>query len=176
MYRGLVLRADCRDYKRRQRGFSLVELIVFIVVVSIAMVAIIAVFNQSVVNSVDPVLRIQMSELAQSQLDEILARKYDEATPSGSVPACGSAETGAVPCAGIGLDAGESLTAEVSLDDVDDFHGYSDTPYSGFTRSVSVILAGADLGIPMDQAKRITVTVTAPGNQQLSLSTYRVNF
>ena len=137
------------------------------VVVGLALSSMVLVYNQSVANSVDPIIRVQMAELAQSQLDEVLARKYDENTPTGGIPACGSAEIGAVACAGMGLDAGESLANDTSLDDVDDFNGYSDTPYPGYTRSVSVTIVG--------NTKQITVIVTAPNNQ-LSLSAFRANF
>jgi len=161
---------------QRQSGFTLIELIVFMVVVSIALGTMVLVYNQSVINSVDPIIRVQMAELAQSQLDEILARKYDENTPTGGIPACDSAESGASACSGISLDSGELLTSESTLDDVDDFHNYTDTPYPGYTRTVSVSFAGTDLGLANAQAKRVTVAVTAPNNQQLSLTAYRTNF
>ena len=87
-----------------QSGVSLLELIVFIVVVSIALGALFSVFNHSMVNSVDPIVRVRAMECAQAKLDEIMARKFDENTPSGGVPACGRAETGASGCSGIGAD------------------------------------------------------------------------
>lgn len=163
-------------FAARMHGFTLLELTVFMVVLGISLGSLILVFNQSVTGSVDPIIRVQMSELAQSQLDQVIARKYDESTPTGGVPACGSAESGAPTCTGLGLDAGENLSSAATLDDVDDFNGYTDSPYSGYSRSVSVALAGSDLGLVNDQAKRITVTVSAPGNQQLTLSAYRTNF
>ncbi len=170
------MRTELIPALRSERGFTLVELIVFMVVISVALGSMVLMYNQSVVNSVDPVIRVQMAELAQSQLDEILARKYDEVTPTGGVPACGSGEAGAVTCAGIGLDAGENLAIESTLDDVDDFNGYSDTPYAGYTRNVTVVFAGADLGLAGAQAKLISVSVAAPNSQSLTLSAYRTNF
>ena len=151
-----------------QGGFSLIELIVFMVVVGLAFSSMVLVYNQSVINSVDPTIRVQLAELAQSQLDEILARKYDENTPTGGIPACGSQETGAPTCAGPGLESGENINNESTLDDVDDFDGFSDTPYPGYTRTVSVSQTG--------NAKQVTVTVSGPNNQQLALSAFRANF
>lgn len=142
------------------------ELIVFMVVVSIAMGALLAVFNASVVNSVDPAVRIKALEKAQATLDDILARKFDENTPTGGVPACGSL-TG-LPCSGISPDN--------DFDDVGDYHGYADHSDPGFALSVSVTQAGGDLGLPAGQAKRITVEVAMPGGNTLLLSAYKVNF
>lgn len=149
-----------------QGGFTLLEVIVFMVVVAIAMGALLAVFNKSVVNSVDPAVRIKALEKAQATLDDILARKFDENTPTGGVPACDSA-TG-LPCSGISPDG--------DFDDVGDYHGYGDNSDPGFPLSVSVTLAGGDLGLAAGQAKLITVNVTMPGGSTLTLSAYKVNF
>ena len=148
-----------------EQGFTLVETIMFIVVVSIALVALLRVFNQAISGSVDPVIRVRALELAQAQLDDILARKFDENTPTGSVPRCGSASAPA--CAGI--------VADTDYDDVGDFNGFVDNSFAGHRVSVSVVNAGADLGLAAAEARLITVTVTY-ANDQLSLSAYRVNF
>ncbi len=150
------------------RGFTLFELLVFIVVVSLSLGALVPVINQSLVHSVDPIVRIRLLELAQAQIDEVQSRKYDENTPTGGTPAC------IAGCAGIGLE-GENINVASSLDDVDDFHGYSATPVPGYSVSVAVTLAGADLGLPAADAKRITVTATGAG-ETLTLSSYRANF
>lgn len=151
---------------KAQGGFTLMEVIVFIVVVAIAMGALLAVFNDSVVNSVDPAVRIKALEKAQATLDEILARKFDENTPTGGVPACDSL-TG-LPCNGISPDG--------DFDDVGDYHGYADNSDVRFPLSVSVTQAGGDLGLAAARARRITVNVTMPGGGTLTLSAYKVNF
>lgn len=154
------------------RGFTLIELVAFIVVVGVSVTAIGTVFQHSIIRIQDPLIHSQLITMAQSQLDETLSRQYDENTPTGGVPACGSS----VPCAGIGLDAGEVLSSISTLDDVDDFNGYSDIPQTGYARSISVEYAGADFNVTASHAKRITVTVTAPQGQSVSLSVYRFNF
>ena len=153
---------DHRRYKfsklRFHQGVSLIELIVFIVVVSIALTALIAVYVQSSNNSVDPIIRVRLLEAAQSKLDEIIALKYDEATPSGGIPACGSTQT-TVSC---------TNTPDANIDDVDDFHNRSDAPFPNYQRQVSVTTE--------NNSKRITVTVSAPDGQTLTLAAYRYNF
>ena len=167
-----------RSTSLAQQGFTLVEMVVFMVVIAVALGALLAVYNQSVTNSVDPIVRIKLLEIAQSQLDEVTARKYDENTPTGGIPACDSAELNAPACvaqadADLGPD-GETGTA--SFDDVDDFDGLHVDLASNYDIDVEVIFAGGELGLANNSAKRITVTATAPGGESLTLSSYRTNF
>ncbi|UTA46579.1 type II secretion system protein [Simiduia sp. 21SJ11W-1] len=159
---------DTVNTATRQTGVSLVELIVFIVIISVALVGLLSVFGQSVANSVDPIVRLTAMELAQAKLDEVLARKFDENTPTGGVPACGSAEPGAVACAGISPEAG--------LDDVGDFSGQVDTSVTGYTVTTQVVEAGGEIGLAANQARRITVQVAMPNGETFQFSSYKVNF
>ncbi|MDN3640175.1 type II secretion system protein [Simiduia curdlanivorans] len=151
-----------------QLGASLIELIVFIVVVSVSLVGILSVFNSSMYHSVNPIVQISAIELAQAKMDEILARKFDAASPTGGVPACGSAEPGSVACAGISPNG--------VYDDVGDFDGQVESPLTGYTLTTSVVNAGADLGLAADQARRITVAVAMPNGETIQLASYKVNF
>ena len=149
-----------------QRGVTLIETIVFIVVISIALVALVRVYEQSVINSVDPLLRVRALELAQAQMDEVLSRKFDENTPTGGIPACDTAA--GIACAGIVADAG--------LDDVGDYNANPTLGAAPYTVTVSVVPAGAELGIANTQARRVTVNVTMPGGDSVILTSYRTNF
>lgn len=156
-----------RSYPLFQSGVTLIELIVFIVVISLALGALLSIYRYSVVNSVDPVIRVRLLGMAQSQLDVVLAQPYDGSTPAGGVPACDSTvppgNPPAPPCSGSG--------------GVSSFNGYSDSPYSGYQRQVSVEPAGTELGLANDAwAKRITVVATAPDGQSVTLAAYRTNF
>lgn len=135
-----------------QTGVTLIELIVFIVVVSIALLALTNVFNQAAMSNVDPLIRIRALEAAQAKLDEIIALKYDEATPTGGIPACSLCTN----------------TPDSNYNDVDDFHGWSDTPYTGYSRSVTVTTNS--------NIKTISVTVNAPSGISLTLAAERANF
>lgn len=151
-----------------QRGVTLIELVVFMVVVSVALTAMFSAMNHYVIHSVDPVGQIRALECAQAKLDEVSARKFDENSPTGGVPACGSAEAGALACAGISADA--------QLDDTGDFAGQTDNSNPDCSISVTVVNAGGELGLPVNQARRVTVQVTSPGGGNVTLSTYRSNF
>nr|WP_324259612.1 MSHA biogenesis protein MshD [Cellvibrio fontiphilus] len=143
-----------------QRGVSLIELIVFIVVVSIALLALVGVYRNATINNADPLIRTRALEAAQSLLDEIIALKYDESTPTGGIPACSTA--GAANC---------TNAPENNMNDVDDYHNFSDLPYPafpGYERSVQVTTA--------NNIKRITVRVTTPTNETFLLTAERANF
>lgn len=158
----------------RVRGATLIELVFFLVIIGIALAATIAVFSQSIRSSNDPLIQARALELAQAQLDDVLARKFDENTPSGGVPACDSNNAGAVACLGISPDA--------DFDDVGDFNGYTDNSHTGYQIDVTVTAAGTDLGLAAAQARLITVVVSTPGTSaspsggDLTLSAYKVNF
>ncbi|MGH1469853.1 MAG: type IV pilus modification PilV family protein [Cellvibrionaceae bacterium] len=158
----------CIDHLKNQQGVTLIETIVFIVVIGITLTAMVNVFTQYLGNSVDPIVQIRALECAQTKLDEITARRFDENSPTGGVPPCGSAESGAISCAGIMSDS--------ALDDVGDFHGITDSNNPDCTSVVTVVEAGSDLGMVNNQARRITVNTTSSGGGSATLTTYRTNF
>ena len=138
-------------------GVSLIELVVFIIVVSIASTGLFSVYTNSSFRSADPLIQARALELAQSRLDEILALKYDANTPTGGIPACGATGSGST-C---------NNTTDLDMNDVDDFHNIVDGP-PGYTRTVSVVTA--------NNQKQITVTVAAPANITITLAAFRANF
>lgn len=72
----------------RQRGVNLIELVVAIVIISIACVGVLLVYAQTVRFSADPMIQQQAVAIAEGYLDEILARPA--VGPDGST---GGAET-----------------------------------------------------------------------------------
>jgi MSHA pilin protein MshD len=144
---------------KAHQGVSLIELIVFIVVISIASAALLKTYIYSVVRNADPLIQVRALELAQARLDEIIALKYDENTPTGGVPACGTPSV--LAC---------DNKPDDNRNDVDDFNNVSDTLYTGYTRNVTVTSA--------DNRKIITVTVTAtpPQNFTVTLAAEKANF
>lgn len=67
--------------ERRQAGFTLMELLLFIVVVAVGMAGILMVMDVSVKSSSDPMVRKQAVALADSLLEEVLLKAY--ADPDG---------------------------------------------------------------------------------------------
>ncbi len=146
--------------KPRQRGFTLIELIIFIVVVSVGLAGILSVMNTVVKSSADPMVRKQAMVLAESILEEVLQKEY--ANPDGGY-------TGAPD--------------RTQFDDVDDYKGLtapqietlfadSRTQVPGYTIAINVAAAAAVSGVDM---KRVTVTVSR-GSESIALSGYRANY
>lgn len=143
----------------RQAGVTLVELVVFILIVGIASAALMKVYTYSAMHSADPIEQVRAFESAQSRLDEILALKYDANTPTGDIPACDSIDPAALAC----TNAKDGI-----VNDLDDFDDVDDIPYPGYTREVKVTI-GTD-------EKLISVKVTTPKGQVITLAAYRANF
>lgn len=156
----------------RQTGFTLIELIVFIVVVSAGMAGILSVMDNVVKSSADPMVRKQAMALAESLLEEVVIKAYcdpDTVDTSTSPPTCG------VNTVESGRD---------TYDAVDDYDGLSETlsgsgplflnmapEVMGYTLSVNV--ASATLGaLPV---KRITVQASRD-NTSVALIGYRANY
>jgi len=70
------------DLRRRQRGVTLVELIIFIVIIGVALTAILGVMSMTTQNSADPVRRKQALILAEGLLEEVELAKFSFCDPA----------------------------------------------------------------------------------------------
>ena len=172
------------------RGLSLIELLVFIVVVGIAVTGVLSVYSLNARTSVDPMIRKQAVAIAESLLEEVLAKPYtycdpDDANVETAVNAAGCATTPEV----MGPEGVEDRYSNLTpYDNVNDYNGFSMvgindltgaaiTGLTGYTASVQVVQpAGTFNGIPAGETLLVTVTVTAPGNHGVSLSGYRTRY
>jgi MSHA pilin protein MshD len=140
---------------RRQRGFTLIELIIFIVVVGVGLAGILSVMNTVVKSSADPMVRKQAIALADSVMEEVLQKAYSDPD---------------------GVQGNESTRD--TMDDVDDFNGKTQTLFalpaslSGYAIAITVAADNATLGIA---AKKVTVTVSR-GSESVTLTGYRCNY
>jgi len=111
-------------------GISIVELIIFILVMGIAFTGVMSVFINTQRYGSDPMIKIKTVELAQSLMEEILLKAYDERTPVGGGcvdnmvstrcgPAANIPDADAPTDADLGAEPGETRTR---FDDVDDYH------------------------------------------------------
>lgn len=158
----------------KQKGFSLIELVVSIVVIGIAFGALATSLFSSVGKSADVLWQSKSTQLSQAYLDEILAMRYQENSPlgGGSVGSCTIS----------GTDAGEGNRS--LYDDVDDYDGLVETAdfldtsitsnYSGYQVSVDVSCLAAN-GSVSASSKLIAVTVASPTNQIMVFSAFRAD-
>jgi MSHA pilin protein MshD len=175
---------------RRERGMSLIELVVFIVVLAIGVSGVAILFNQMTRSSVDPVVRKQALAIAGSLLEEIELHAFTYCDPDDpAVRSAASAAACATPEA-VGPEAGETRYADPRFDNVNDYNGFSmsggvrdigNTIVPGlgaYAASVSVqpLTAGELPGIPASEGLRITVSVTGPANANVVLQGYRLRY
>ena len=69
----------------RQKGFTLIELIIFIVVVGVGVAGVLSIFTTAVKSSADPMVRKQTLAIAESLLEEVLLKQYTKPADSTAV-------------------------------------------------------------------------------------------
>lgn len=169
----------------KHTGVTLIELIIFIVIVSASVVGVLSVMNVSTRHSADPMIRKQALDIAESLLEEVFLQSFTFCDPD---DADMSTATNAAGCAaqaeGLGPEPGESrYVATTPFDNVNDYAGFSmagildltNTPIpalAGYTATIALAQAGADYGMAADEALRITVTVTN-GNVSIPVTAVR---
>jgi MSHA pilin protein MshD len=141
---------------RHQAGFTLIELVVFIVIVSVAVVGILSVMNNVVKSSADPMIRKQSAALADSILAEILLKEYTDPDAT---------------------EVGE--TGRDNYDDVDDYNGKSNALFTDLPTELSTYAIGIVVDAPAAlngvSMKKVVVTVTH-GAEAISMIGYRANY
>lgn len=175
--------------RTNSRGFTLIEIIVGIVVLSISLSIISTLIVPTEQKSADQILQVKAAELGQSLLNDIISRAFDHNSDmAGGRLRCGENKPDgtANPCSTtLGTDAGE--TTRDQFNDVDDFHNYTAKfnanndaladGYSNFQVKVTVELDGAALGFANNaDAKKITVSVTTPLGTEIVFATHKANF
>ena len=110
----------------KARGFTLMELVITLVLLSIVLVPMVGLLVDQSRKALDPVQEVRASQLAQRLFNQMLSRAYDQNSDlNGSRWRCGETVDG-IPydaCtlpSGYGPDSGEN--SSYLFDDVDDYH------------------------------------------------------
>jgi MSHA pilin protein MshD len=176
-----LARGDSCTDKTKQRGTSLIELIMFIVIVSVALAGILLVMNVTTKSSADPLIHKQALAIAESLLEEVELMPFTYCDPDDANAASAtSATVGAGGCAAtveaIGPEAGETrYSATTPFDNVNDYNGYDSTTdggikditgnavaaLSGYSASIAVSASGLP-NVTAGDSLLIVVTVTGP--------------
>lgn len=119
-----------------QRGFTLMEMVVAIVIISVGLAGLLLAFSTAVRSSADPLVQKQMIAIAEEMLEEVLLKPHAVAgvAPANALVNCGAAGA-----------------SRVAFDDVRDYHQYR-------TQGVCDIDGVAVTGL---EAYRVTVSVSA---------------
>jgi MSHA pilin protein MshD len=165
-----------------ERGFTLIELVMTIVVLGIAVSGLMVYFIQGVGTSHQSQQRVVALTLAQDLMEEIDSKCWDNTAASSS------------PCAGtvtpstIGPDSGEGRS---TYDDVDDFNGMNNTPpkssqgagmthFTGYTQKATVCYVASGTlntckGSGTSDYKKIVVDILYGAGNTIELVTLAVN-
>lgn len=171
--------------ERHQRGLTLIELVMFIVIVGVALAGVLTVLDHTTRHSADPMLRKQALAIAESILEEVMLQPFTWCDPDD--PQAATATSNAVGPTGctsgatvelLGAEGGETRGGNpLSFDNVSDYDGLSTTSNiaggGAALYTATVAIEGEALnGIAAADALRITVTVVA-GSETIRLEGYR---
>jgi MSHA pilin protein MshD len=163
----------------RQAGVSLIELIVFIVIVSVGVVGLISVMNPSIRSSADPMVTKQFVAIAESLLNEIEHQPFTSNPQNSSGPTPNT-------------ETRNGSTGQF-FDNVRDYGGFvtesiadpnGTSLIAGYRAEVAIVAVGASFTLASDAAVAITVTVcrsVAPsaacaGRDSFALTGYRFRY
>lgn len=143
----------------RHSGFTLLEIVVTLVVISIAATALMSVFSSTVRTSADPMIQQQAVSIAEAYMEEILLKDF--------APGPGGA-------------------TRATFDDILDYNGLTDNGARDQNNNliaglgaytIAVAVTGVPLnGIAATDSLRIDITVSHAVIGILQLSSYRVNY
>lgn len=185
--------------RHNQRGISLIELIMFIVIVSVALAGILLVMNVTTKSSTDPLIHKQSLAIAESLLEEVELMPFTWCDPNDVNAA--SAVSAAGCSAGMDQNkGGAALTTPTPasetrystsdpFDNVADYGGFSmaagsimditntNIGLAGYKADIAVARKGLAIGLPADDAALlITVTVTGTDGVPVVLEGIRTRY
>ena len=186
-------------FKHNYFGFSLIELVIAIVILSIGTAAFITLIRNTTINNVDPQLRIQANAIARAYLEEIILTPFCEPNynPDGdAATACAvecnvsACSTGAPNACGGANAVGGAEAGRAAFDDVCDYNGLNNVGAQDQNGNPIVALADYTVGVNIidtaatlnglngnvGQVVRIDVTVTHSTGITTGLSAYKTNF
>jgi MSHA pilin protein MshD len=149
--------------RRRQRGVTLIELVIAITIVAIGVTSILGALSAASSHSADAMVQQQAVSVAQAYLDEILQRWVVD--PYGTPSATGRANWDTVDAYNGLVDSGAH-----------DQFGNAISALATYNVSVNVVSSTALAGIGAPALRRVDVTVTHAPNVTVTLSGYRANF
>lgn len=135
---------------KHQRGVSLIELVIFIVVIGIAVAGVAGMMTRVMGGSADPMQRKQALAIAESLLEEVTLMPYsfcdpDDAQAASAVVAAIDPAGCAATVEGLGPETIAGITetryggtaVNAQFDNVSDYHGFSMNAASGGIRDVT---------------------------------------
>lgn len=152
--------------RARAHGLSLLEVVIFIVVLAVGFAGMLILYNQVTRSNVDPLVRKQALAIAQSLLEEIELMPYTYCDPDdANVTTATSATVGPNGCAttveGLGTEGPETRYSNTQrFDNVSDYQGFCMGPGSPACGDAVITTA---TGTPIAQLSdyRVDVSIVA---------------
>ena len=148
-----------------QSGVTLIELVVVMIVISIALAGVLGVMNYSITHSADPMLRQQAIAIAEAYMEEITLKEYLD---PGTGTLCPAPEAS--------RDLYDNVCDYNSLNDTgaEDQNGAAIGGLESY--SVDVTVASQPFGTPAVNGLQIDVDVTDPAGESFTLTGYRAPY
>jgi len=155
-----------------QRGISLIELIIFIVIISVALTGILLVMNQTTAHSADPLIHKQAMAVAESLLEEIELQDFidqnDGTTTTCPVASMVSATNRATDYHIVDCYKDFSMTVITDLNN-------NSTGLTNYNAGVAITPEALG-SVAAGSAVRITVSVTDPQGTAIAIDGYRTRY
>ncbi len=156
-----------RPRARRQRGVTLIELILFIVIVSVALIGVLQALRITSGNSADPLRRKQALLIAEALLEEVELAKFtycDPTDPNAADPNIIKSASNCTIAENWG-QAGAEPAGPRPYDNVNDYVGAADTPTFAFQNGAGQLADAEGTAINVDgYTARLTITPAALNN------------
>ncbi len=126
-------------WRSKAAGLTLIELVMFIVIVSVGIIGILIVFNATVRGSADPMIRKNMLSIAEALLEEVEAMPFTYCDPDDSKTATATQPSDCTMPEGIGPEPPETTrigNATNPFDNVSDYVNLDGTAISGDTQGL----------------------------------------
>lgn len=178
----------CTDRLRRQHGLTMIELIMFMIIIGVAVAGVLAVINLTTSRSGDPQQRKQALAIAEGLLEEIELARFTYCDPSDTKAATAASTADCSTVESVGPESGETRP----YDNVNDYVAQYGTPVSlttnvdgsafpaGYSAQVTISPEALN-GITSDASNagtevlQITVTVSYAGGS-ITLDGYRTRY
>lgn len=195
-----------KQLRQRDQGFTLVELIIGITLVGVALISLVSLVSPLNKQGVDPLWQVRSTSLAQSLLNEISSKAFDENSITVNGRAACNNVVNCTRADSLGVDSSESRR---NFDDIDDFNNLllsgaeiSNSPENALSQDIIDLFLGfraqvtvfyddnedgindadsnndgvLDNGAYIGNQKLVRVIIYTPDDQAMTFSTYRTNF
>jgi len=156
---------------RSSRGFTLIEMVIAIVIISFGLAGVLMAFSVAVKSSADPLIHKQMLAVAEEMMEEILLKPFEVSgtAPVNSLKTCGDTPP----------------PSRELFDDVSDYADYATTGICDIEGASVAGLGGYDVSVlvtsvtwqTIPNTLQVTVTVTRHGtSEMLTLVGWRTGY